>query len=161
MEPNALTLTNLRLSTTCSTKFPRDQNQTNTPKSYAQIPKRSPGPVSKGLQKDSKKDLSRILRTDAAIKGIARKANSRKYTQLWPKAVLEALDEAIRENQWQTALKVCGFCFSFQIVVFNLFFSLPSGHMVWSNPYDTTKWRSITFIVTSVCKLFVVSLWFS
>ena len=122
MEPNALTLTNLRLSTTCSTKFPRDQNQTNTPKSYAQIPKRSPGPVSKGLQKDSKKDLSRILRTDAAIKGIARKANSRKYTQLWPKAVLEALDEAIRENQWQTALKVCGFCFSFQIVVFDLFF---------------------------------------
>ena len=122
MEPNALTLTILRLSTTCSSKFPRDQNQTNTPKSYAQIPKRSPGPVSKGLQKDSKKDLSRILRTDAAIKGIARKANSRKYTQLWPKAVLEALDEAIRENQWQTALKVCGFCFSFQIVVFDLFF---------------------------------------
>ncbi|XP_023871494.2 pentatricopeptide repeat-containing protein At3g53170 [Quercus suber] len=108
MEPSALTLTNLRLSTTCSAKFPRDQNQTNTPKSYAQIPKRSSGPVSKGLQKDSKKDLSRILRTDAAIKGIARKANSRKYTQLWPKAVLEALDEAIRENQWQTALKIFG-----------------------------------------------------
>lgn len=124
MEPSALTLTSLRLSTTCSTKFPRDQNQTNPPKSYAQIPKRSSGPVSKGLQKDSKKDLSRILRTDAAIKGIARKANSRKYTQLWPKAVLEALDKAIRENQWQTALKVRGFWFSFQIVVFNPFFFL-------------------------------------
>lgn len=50
-----------------------------------------------------------MLRTDAAIKGIARKANSRKYTQLWPKPVLEALDEAIRENHWETALKVCGF----------------------------------------------------
>lgn len=43
------------------------------------------------------------------MKGIVRKANSRKYQQLWPKAVLEALDEAIRENQWENALKVGGF----------------------------------------------------
>jgi hypothetical protein len=47
------------------------------------------------------------------VKGIVRKANSRKYKQLWPKAVLEALDEAIRENQWENALKVSGFLFFF------------------------------------------------
>lgn len=69
--------------------------------------------MSNGLQKDQRKDLSRILRTDAAVKGVVRKANSRKYQQLWPKAVLEALDEAIRENQWENALKVSGFLFFF------------------------------------------------
>ena len=69
--------------------------------------------MSNGLQKDQKKDLSRILRTDAAVKGIVRKANSRKYQQLWPKPVLEALDEAIRENQWENALKVSGFLLFF------------------------------------------------
>lgn len=64
-----------------------------------------------GLQfhEPSKKDLSRILRTQSAIKAIEKKANSSKYNNLWPKAVLEALDDAIRNNQWETALKVCGF----------------------------------------------------
>lgn len=68
--------------------------------------------TSQGLQKCSKKNLSRILRTEAAIKAIERKANSAKYNNLWPKAVLEALDDAIKENRWESALKVCGFfCF--------------------------------------------------
>ncbi|XP_060182620.1 pentatricopeptide repeat-containing protein At3g53170-like [Lycium barbarum] len=58
------------------------------------------------LEKCSKKKLSRILRTEAAIKGIERKANSEKYTNLWPKAVLEALDDAIRDNHWESALKI-------------------------------------------------------
>lgn len=62
--------------------------------------------TSQGLQKCSRENLSRILRTEAAIKGIERKANSGKYTNLWPKAVLEALDDAIRDNRWATALKV-------------------------------------------------------
>lgn len=60
-----------------------------------------------GLQRKTQKDLSRILRTESAIKEIERKANSKKYNNLWPKAVLEALDEAIRENRYESALKVC------------------------------------------------------
>lgn len=68
----------------------------------------SPGQSSTGLQRQPKKDLSRILRTEAAIKAIEQKANSKKYTNLWPKAVLEALDEAIRDKHWESALKVCG-----------------------------------------------------
>ncbi|XP_077245649.1 LOW protein: PPR containing protein isoform X2 [Tasmannia lanceolata] len=63
--------------------------------------------TSKGLQKDSDRKLSRILRTEAAIKGIERKANAAaKSSRLWPKAVLEALDDSIRDNQWESALKI-------------------------------------------------------
>lgn len=58
------------------------------------------------FRKFSKKDLSRILRTEAAIKAIERKANSAKYNNLWPKAVLEALSDAIKQNRWESALKV-------------------------------------------------------
>jgi hypothetical protein len=112
MEPGTLALANLRSSTTYSTKFLRDHTQ-ELPKFFVQLSKRSSKPASDWLQKDPRKDLSRILRTDAAVKGIVRKANSRKYKQLWPKAVLEALDEAIRENQWENALKVSGFLFFF------------------------------------------------
>ncbi|XP_023004532.1 pentatricopeptide repeat-containing protein At3g53170 [Cucurbita maxima] len=63
---------------------------------------------SDGLQRDLKKGLSRILRKDAAIRAIERKANSKKYNNLWPSAVLEALDEAIQENLWETTLKIFG-----------------------------------------------------
>ncbi|KAG7025638.1 Pentatricopeptide repeat-containing protein, partial [Cucurbita argyrosperma subsp. argyrosperma] len=63
---------------------------------------------SDGLQRDPKKGLSRILRKDAAIRAIERKANSKKYNNLWPRAVLEALDEAIQENLWETTLKIFG-----------------------------------------------------
>ncbi|XP_050210640.1 pentatricopeptide repeat-containing protein At3g53170 [Mercurialis annua] len=59
-----------------------------------------------GLQRHPKKDLSRFLRTDAAIQAIEQKANSDKYNRLWPKAVLEALDDAMRENRWESALKI-------------------------------------------------------
>lgn len=59
-----------------------------------------------GIQRQPKKELSRILRTDAAIEAIERKANSKKYNKLWPRAVLEALDDAIKENRWESALKI-------------------------------------------------------
>ncbi|KAL0456189.1 UNVERIFIED_CONTAM: Pentatricopeptide repeat-containing protein [Sesamum latifolium] len=61
-----------------------------------------------GLQfsKLSKKDLSRISRKKAAIKAIEKKANSFKYKNLWPKAVLEALSDAIKQNHWEYALKI-------------------------------------------------------
>ncbi|KAJ0095773.1 hypothetical protein Patl1_17157 [Pistacia atlantica] len=71
--------------------------------------KRNPGPVQQtGIQKEAKKDLSKILRTEFAIKNIENKVNSKKYNNLWPKAVLEALDEAIRDKKWELALKIFG-----------------------------------------------------
>lgn len=70
--------------------------------------KRSLAPSSKGLQKETKKDLSRILRTEAAVKAVERKAVSGKSNRLWPKAILEALVDAIGENRWETALKIFG-----------------------------------------------------
>ena len=72
---------------------------------------------SDGLQRDPKKGLSRILRKDAAIRAIERKANSKKYNNLWPRAVLEALDEAIQENLWETTLKVFR---SFSLILFSV-----------------------------------------
>lgn len=50
--------------------------------------------------------------TEAAIKAIERKSGSRKYKNLWPKAVLEALDEAIKQYKWESALKVSWVFFS-------------------------------------------------
>ncbi|CAA0825519.1 Tetratricopeptide repeat (TPR)-like superfamily protein [Striga hermonthica] len=58
------------------------------------------------IRKISKKDLSRILRTESAIKAIEGKVNSSKYNNLWPKAVLEALSDAIKHNRWESALKI-------------------------------------------------------
>ncbi|XP_010557799.1 PREDICTED: pentatricopeptide repeat-containing protein At3g53170 [Tarenaya hassleriana] len=91
------------MPTTCSTKLPIEP--TGEDSSLRRL-KRSSGMIPTGPRVESKKELSRILRTDAAIKGIEKKANSDKYNTLWPKAVLEALDEAVRENRWQSALKI-------------------------------------------------------
>ncbi|CAK9168686.1 unnamed protein product [Ilex paraguariensis] len=96
-------------STTYSTKVPQDSaNPQNSPVFTIKLSKKSSENSSRGLQKSPKKDLSRILRTEAAIKAIERKANSTKYNRLWPKAVLEALDDAIKENRWESALKIFG-----------------------------------------------------
>ncbi|KAG2329125.1 hypothetical protein Bca52824_000305 [Brassica carinata] len=60
--------------TTCSTKSPKERTD-----------KKSSGLISTRHQVDPKRELSRILRTDAAVKSIERKANSEKYNTLWPK----------------------------------------------------------------------------
>ncbi|GAB2289047.1 hypothetical protein Dimus_023349 [Dionaea muscipula] len=60
------------------------------------------------LRKGTKKELSRILWTEASIKAIESKAGSKKYTNLWPKAVIEALEEAITGYRWESALKIFG-----------------------------------------------------
>lgn len=78
----------------------------------------------------AKKELSRLLRTDAAVRNIEKKANSNKYNNLWPKAVLEALDEAIANNLWESALKVCG-SFFFSSVCFGYEFCLISMLDFW------------------------------
>ena len=58
------------------------------------------------IRKISKKELSRVLRKESAIQSVERKANSSKYNNLWPKSVLEALNDAIKQNRWESALKV-------------------------------------------------------
>ena len=86
-------------------------NSLKLPCFYVESSKKCSKPVSvssSGLQRNPRKDLSRILRTDAAIKGVENKANSLSYKhqQLWPRAVLESLDEAIEALRWEAALKV-------------------------------------------------------
>ncbi|XP_061364548.1 pentatricopeptide repeat-containing protein At3g53170 [Gastrolobium bilobum] len=112
LHPASLTWSSSISSTTTitrSTEFP-NENHRNAPKpphSFSvQSLKRRSKPASSGLQKDPKKDLSRILRTEAAIKGVENKGKSWKHRQLWPKAVLEALDDAIKGCRWQDALKI-------------------------------------------------------
>ncbi|KAF3493259.1 hypothetical protein DY000_02056055 [Brassica cretica] len=83
------------MHTTCSTESPKERKD-----------RKSSGLISTKHQVDPKRELSRILRTEAAVKSIERKANSEKYNTLWPKAVLEALDDAVKENRWQSALKI-------------------------------------------------------
>lgn len=91
---------------TCSKKF-RTENVHYVKRLKLSIrsSKQSSEPSPMRVEKVSKKDLSRILRTEAAIRGVERKTNSKKHNSLWPKAVLEALDEAIVENRWEAALK--------------------------------------------------------
>ncbi|XP_068636176.1 pentatricopeptide repeat-containing protein At3g53170 [Aristolochia californica] len=63
--------------------------------------------TSKGFQRESKKKLSHILIAEAAVRNIERKASATsKLSNLWPKAVLDALDESIQSKQWQSALKI-------------------------------------------------------
>ncbi|CAL5330739.1 unnamed protein product [Camellia sinensis] len=88
-----------------SAKLPNQPKEPSKPTIANQAAKKRSQNFAQGLQRQPKKDLSRILRTEAAIKAIERKANSTKYNRLWPKAVLEALDDAIREHRWESALK--------------------------------------------------------
>jgi len=52
--------------------------------------------------------LARILRTEAAVSGVSRKAAAARQqsTRLWPRAVLEALDSAVAACRWESALEV-------------------------------------------------------
>lgn len=59
------------------------------------------------LVKEPKKDLSRILRTEAAIRGVENKAKSSStHKQLWPKALLQALHDAIQRSRFHLALQI-------------------------------------------------------
>ncbi|KAJ6692066.1 PENTATRICOPEPTIDE REPEAT-CONTAINING PROTEIN 1 MITOCHONDRIAL [Salix purpurea] len=111
MKPQPLSSTNMSWSLSISTPPPKNlltgSNGNQDPQFLTiKSSKWSIDPTSTGLQRQSKKELSRILRTEAAIKAIEQKANSKKYNNLWPKAVLEALDDAMKENQWESALKI-------------------------------------------------------
>ncbi|XP_020234320.1 pentatricopeptide repeat-containing protein At3g53170 [Cajanus cajan] len=68
--------------------------------------KRSSKAASVGLVKDSKKELSRILRTESAIRGVENKATSSTHRQLWPKALLQALHDAIKRCRSHTSLQI-------------------------------------------------------
>ncbi|KAL6125201.1 hypothetical protein ACLB2K_073260 [Fragaria x ananassa] len=91
----------LRSPVSTPTLYSDHTHKRNPPIQCLRLSKRSSGP-------STQKELSRILRTEAAVKNIERKANSNKYNNLWPKPVLEALDEAIANNVWENALKIFG-----------------------------------------------------
>ncbi|GMH19005.1 hypothetical protein Nepgr_020846 [Nepenthes gracilis] len=103
-------LSSSSMPTICSNQVPVEQMQVKRKRSpgLVSVEEKSSKTVSKRLRNDSKKELSRMLWTEAAIKAIERKAGSQKYNNLWPKAVLEALDEAIKEYRWESALKILG-----------------------------------------------------
>ncbi|XP_022770104.1 pentatricopeptide repeat-containing protein At3g53170 [Durio zibethinus] len=112
-----LTPANLRWSlsvssppTTCSTKLHPQPIQFSKPQYFTvNSSKRSSEHFLTGFQRDPKNALSQIIRREAAIEGIGRKAKSKKQRKrLWPKAVLEALDEAIKKNSWDSALEIFG-----------------------------------------------------
>ncbi|XP_023738569.1 pentatricopeptide repeat-containing protein At3g53170 [Lactuca sativa] len=97
--------------TNCLTKFPNErQHPFSNPSSslITAAKKKSPIPSSKGIQKSTDKHLSHILRSEAAIEAIERKANSTsvKHNRFSPKLLLEALDNAIRHRRWESALKI-------------------------------------------------------
>lgn len=132
MEPHLLHPTNLRFSTSTSTSATysitlcgEHAHKRNPTIHCLHLSKRSSNQSLK-----AKKELSRLLRTDAAVRNIEKKANSNKYNNLWPKAVLEALDEAIANNLWESALKVCG-SFFFSSVCFGYEFCLISMLDFW------------------------------
>ncbi|KAL4584199.1 hypothetical protein LXL04_008791 [Taraxacum kok-saghyz] len=97
--------------TNCSTKILNER-----PPRFSKAPsllitaakKKSPVPSSQGIQKSTDKHLSHILRAEAAIEAIERKANcaSLKQNRFSPKLLLEALDNAIRHKRWESALKI-------------------------------------------------------
>jgi len=55
-----------------------------------------------------RRTMSAILTMEAAKAGVERKAATKKATNLFPKAVLEALNDRIRNRQWQCALQIFG-----------------------------------------------------
>lgn len=95
---------------------------TNTPSSPAPRPSRAPAvpaarrrrqrpkpPSSPSVPDAEQPDaLARILRTEAAVSGVSRKAAAARQqsTRLWPRAVLEALDSAVAACRWESALEV-------------------------------------------------------
>ncbi|TKY57483.1 Pentatricopeptide repeat-containing protein [Spatholobus suberectus] len=91
---------------TSSTKFPNDTAPKARRRFRVESLKRRPKPASAGLVKDPKKELSRILRTEAAIRGVENKAKAQSHQQLWPKALLEALDDAIKRRRCHPALEI-------------------------------------------------------
>ncbi|KAI3521903.1 hypothetical protein L1887_11379 [Cichorium endivia] len=97
--------------TTCLTKFLNEYpNPFSNPSSslITAAKKKSHVPSSQGIQKSTDKHLSHILRSEAAIEAIERKANfaTVKHNRFSPKLVLEALDNAIRHKRWESALKI-------------------------------------------------------
>ncbi|KAJ1691568.1 hypothetical protein LUZ63_015723 [Rhynchospora breviuscula] len=87
------------------------------------------------LDPTAKQALSRILTTEAAVLRVGRRAaaamaNAKSKRRLWPRAVLEALDEAIAHGRWEAALQI---------------FSL-LRNQVWYKPRSQTYARLIALL---------------
>ncbi|WOG99452.1 hypothetical protein DCAR_0518804 [Daucus carota subsp. sativus] len=104
--PNTINTCWSSMPTSCSMKCLKEHKRQQSPRILVPRAAKNLEKSGHGLQKSSNKNLAHILRTEAAILRVERKADSRKYTRLWPKAVLEALDDAIKAKRWQSALKI-------------------------------------------------------
>lgn len=73
-----------------------------------QKPSSSPSTRETEAEYEQPDALARILRTEAAISGVSRKAAAARQqsTNLWPRAVLEALDSAVAACRWESALEI-------------------------------------------------------
>ncbi|KAL6659948.1 hypothetical protein ACP70R_002070 [Stipagrostis hirtigluma subsp. patula] len=73
-------------------------------------PRRKPptSPSIAGVEAEQPDALASILRTEAAVSGVSRKAAATRQqsTRLWPRAVLEALDAAVASCRWESALEI-------------------------------------------------------
>ncbi|MQL84113.1 hypothetical protein Taro_016606 [Colocasia esculenta] len=65
------------------------------------------GEEGRRLRRVSGRELAKILRAEAAVAGMERKAATGTSTRrLWPKALLGALEEAISGSRWESALQL-------------------------------------------------------
>lgn len=73
-----------------------------------QKPSSSPSTREANAEYEQPDALASILRTEAAVSGVSRKAAAARQqsTNLWPRAVLEALDSAVAACRWESALEV-------------------------------------------------------
>nr|GFC99391.1 hypothetical protein [Tanacetum cinerariifolium] len=101
------TLSSSSLPANCLTKC---LNKDKHPSLLITAAKKKKGdvPSSQGIQKSTQKHLSHILRSEAAIEAIERKANfaTVKPNRFSPKLLLEALDNAVSYKRWESALKI-------------------------------------------------------
>lgn len=89
-------------------KVSRDTSKTRT-KSTEQVHKSAD--VEREIANSKRafrRTMSAILRMEAAKAGVERKAATKKATNLFPKAVLEALNDRMYNKQWQSALQIFG-----------------------------------------------------
>ncbi|KAJ1299121.1 hypothetical protein BS78_01G507300 [Paspalum vaginatum] len=70
--------------------------------------RRKPPPPTSTPEAEQPDALARILRTEAAVTGVSRKAAAVRHqsSRLWPRAVLEALDSAVAASRWESALEI-------------------------------------------------------
>lgn len=102
-----------------------------------------------------KRKLSHILRTEAAILGVERKAATTTSRTLWPRAVLEALENAVASDRWESALKVVSdFCSSVSSSLLRAFFSFKFYFSLGITPFTGVRNNNIMVNILEKCEIY-------